>query len=193
MQATPPFLGARVLAPSGPAPSRGDKLGPKLGDFQFWEDRPSSYDEQFFSCVCIKQAPCLPHDPSEIDFARPTQASSVHHNCERPFLQEVFRCGRRFRIDAHRPNSLVRGRGQRKKTQGSRTTSEISQITQRRCAQKAGAAECTTRTRPVAGDGGTRAATGTTGEISGEKRRGSCQTPTQVGGSSKAPRRTAIL
>ena len=89
------------------------------------------------------------HDPSEIDFARPTQASSVHHNCERPLLQAVFRCGRRFRIDPHRPHSLVRGRGQRKKTQGSRTTSEISQITQRRCAQKADAAARGTRTRPM--------------------------------------------
>ena len=133
------------------------------------------------------------HDPSEIDFARPTQASSVQHNCERPLLQEVFRCGRRFRIDPHRPHSLVRGRGQRKKTQGSRTTSEISQIAQRRCAQKADAAARGTGTRPMAGDGGTRAATGTTGEISGEERRGSRQTSTQVGGSSKPSTHWAIL
>ena len=34
------------------------------------------------------------HDPSEIDFARPTQASSLHHNIERPLLQAVFRCRR---------------------------------------------------------------------------------------------------
>ena len=163
MQATPPFLGARVLAPSGgeragPLPGR---LGPKWATSNFGRTDLRRTTNNFFLAYVLNKHHAY-HDPSEIDFARPTQASSVHHNCERPLLQAVFRCGRRFRSDPHRPHSLVRGRGQRKKTQGSRTTSEISQITQRRCAQKADAAARGTRTRPMAGDGGTRAATADT-------------------------------
>ena len=145
MQATtpPPFLGARLLAPSGgeragPSPGATD-VAPSWATSNFGRTDLRRTTSNFFLAYVLNKHHAY-HDPSEIDFARPTQASSVYHDCERPLLQAVFRCGRRFRIDPHRPHSLVRGRGQRKKTQGSRTTSEISQITQRRCTQKADAA-----------------------------------------------------
>ena len=79
MQATPPFLGARLLAPSG-----GERAGPLPGRPTYWPNWATSNfgrtdlrrtTNNFFLAYVLNKHHAY-HDPSEIDFARPTQASS---------------------------------------------------------------------------------------------------------------------
>ena len=81
-----PFLGATVFAPfggerAGPLPGR--LSGPKFSTFNFGGTDLRRTTSNFFLAYVLNKHHAY-HDPSEIDFARPTQASSVHHNCERP-------------------------------------------------------------------------------------------------------------